>query len=139
VIDGRGGDDVLLGGRGDDVLRGGPGRDIADGGSGVDTASYREANAGVTVLLGEGRAAGQGVDRLRRIERVRGSGHHDVLVGDEAANSIWGLGGADEVVGMGGDDLLFGGSGRDELDGGMGTDACEDPAPTVYRSCESQP
>ena len=137
VIDGLAGDDVLLGAEGDDVLRGGPGRDIAQGGDGIDTVSYRDAHAGVTVRLDEGRATGQGVDQLRRIERVRGSADGDVLVGDEMANSLSGLRGADAVMGLDGDDQLFGGAGQDELDGGMGTDACQDPAPTVYRSCEA--
>ena len=137
VLDGLTGDDVLLGGAGNDVLRGGPGRDIMAGGAGADVASFGSSATGVTVLLGEGRASGQGVDRLSRVEHVRGSGEADVLVGSAAANTLWGLGGADELVGLRGNDVLLGGAGQDGYDGGVGTDTCTDTAPSVFRGCEA--
>ena len=135
VIDALGGDDVLLGGQGDDVLLAGLGRDILEGGAGLDTASYRDAD-GITVLLIEDRASGQGIDRLRRVEHVRGSSRADVLIGNSSDNRLWGLGGADELLGLRGRDVLVGGSGRDDLDGGGGIDSCTESDPSRLRRCE---
>ena len=136
MIHALGGDDVLLGGQGGDVLLAGAGRDILEGGAGLDTASYHDAT-GVTVLLIEGRASGQGVDRLRRVENVRGSGGEDALIGDSSDNVLRGLGGADEILGLRGEDVLFGGSGRDELDGSVGIDSCTESDASRLRNCEA--
>ena len=114
---GRAGADVLLGEAGDDTLQGGSGADRMDGGAGVDTASYASAAARVVVsltaastLVFAGEAAG---DVLVGIENLEGSGFGDILNGNLAANSIWGLAGDDRIWGRGGADVLFGGDGAD--------------------------
>ncbi len=124
VLDGGSGDDVLNGGSGDDVLIGGAGADILVGGGGSDLASYASATTIVTARmdfpsLNAGDAAG---DTYTGIAGFFGSGFNDVLVGDEAANSVYGGGGGDYLAGLGGTDQLFGEAGNDILDGNAGND-----------------
>ncbi len=114
AVDPRG--DVVCGLGGDDVLIGGPGDDRLRGGRGHDTVAYSRAGRGVRVDLGAGAAAGHGNDSLRSIERVLGSGHADVLIGNRRRNSLLGGSGRDRLFGRGGADFLDGGPGRDTLD-----------------------
>ena len=111
LLFGNDGDDFLIGGDGDDSLRGGDGNDVLiggegdddlRGGEGFDTASYAQEDAGVTVDLATGQ--GPGLETLRDIENVIGSGFADTLTGDAGAN------------------LIIGGAGADALDGGEGVD-----------------
>ncbi|MGO4126824.1 hypothetical protein AB4Z01_20650 [Inquilinus sp. YAF38] len=114
---GGAGADTLDGGDGNDVLEGAAGGDILAGGAGIDVASYAGSAAGVAVNLASGTGAGGGSDAegdiLTEIENVLGSAFPDVLTGDDAANTLWG---------MAGDDVLIGGSGGDALKGGAGAD-----------------
>ncbi len=136
ILEGLGGDDALMGGRGRDLLIGGPGRDELDGGVGSDTASYANGRS-VTVLLGDDRATGQGVDHLTLLENVRGSDGDDLLVGSAVSNRLQGAAGGDELRGLRGDDVLSGGAGTDELNGGVGSDRCIDAdADSARRNCE---
>jgi dipeptidyl aminopeptidase/acylaminoacyl peptidase len=138
VLEGLGGDDVLIGGRGNDVMVGGPGRDELGGGIGSDTASYATDGRPVTVVLGDDRATGQGVDHLASVENVRGSPGDDVLVGSAVSNRLRGAAGGDDLSGLRGDDVLDGGAGTDDLDGGVGSDRCIDAdADSSRRNCES--
>lgn len=117
--------DVLTGGDGNDVLRGGGGNDTLDGGAGVDTASYMDMQGGVNVDLnavGAQSTGGAGLDTLIGIENLTGSGGHDSLAGDAAANTLTGGEGNDTLLGNGGADILIGGAGSDTLDGGAGHD-----------------
>ena len=126
-------DDVLVGDDATNRLAGGGGADRLDGGAGLDWASYQGSNAGVTVDLAAGTAAGgdaQG-DVIENIENLSGSGFADVLWGDGNANRLEGKGGDDRLWGAGGEDILAGGdgndwllgsSGADQLDGGAGLD-----------------
>ncbi|MBE3640078.1 calcium-binding protein [Mangrovicoccus algicola] len=120
---GRAGDDTLRGGAGDDFLQGGSGDDVMDGGDGFDWVSYDGAD-GVTVSLARlfGQQTGEGVDLLRNIEAVEGSGGRDFIAGDDGANRLEGMIGFDTLLGGGGDDTLFGGRGFDRLSGGAGSD-----------------
>ena len=52
ILTGGEGEDIIIGGAGDDILIGGAGNDVLDGGEGSDTASYIDADGGVTVDLG---------------------------------------------------------------------------------------
>jgi Ca2+-binding RTX toxin-like protein len=121
---GLGGNDTINGGDGDDRLLGGRGADVLDGDGGNDIASYQGSRSGVTVNLMTGESTGgdaQG-DTLTDIERVIGSAHGDSLVGNDGANTLWGLAGNDTLVGNGGSDTFFGGAGADSIDGGNGID-----------------
>lgn len=111
------GDDTLQGGLGNDILHGGAGNDTfltaaaADGDDvyygddGVDTMSYALRTAAVTVTLdglsGDGDlAAGEGDNVGADVENLLGGAGNDVLVGNQAANSIRG-GAGNDVLGGG--------------------------------------
>ncbi len=129
TIDGMGGDDTIDGGDGNDLLIGGKGADKLTGGDGdMDTISYRGSVAGVTINLSDGTARGgdaEGDTISDDIENVIGSEHDDMLTGNRAVNSLWGLGGNDELDGGRRNDKLYGGAGDDMLDGGAGNDTLE--------------
>ena len=125
-IFGGGGSDSLIGGAGNDWLVGSGGIDNLNGGTGVDTADYTSATAAVTAELWRGTASNDGHggnDVLVAIENLNGGSFNDLLVGDEAANSINGLGGNDNIFAGGGNDSLIGGVGNDWLAGGAGNDS----------------
>ena len=125
TIDGLGGNDRLFGGSGsdtlnggddDDVLVGGPGGDALDGGAGNDTASYQNAETGITASLSQpgdntGEAAG---DTYTSVENLIGSPFDDDLRGNGADNILSGLDGSDVLLGGGGNDTLDGGDGTDQ-------------------------
>ena len=116
----------------------------ADFASRVTLAAGTGADAGdtiVTVRNADGTIAGtirvDGVTMPRRHSAQPGrlhpgcgsSGKHDhrhrcgqTLTGNDAANTINGLGGNDILNGAGGDDVLNGGEGADTLNGGDGND-----------------
>lgn len=132
---GGSGTDVLAGGRqndslygqgGDDTLKGGDGDDYIDGGIDIDTASYLDAEQGVTVSLmvtGPQLTGGQGTDTLRNIENLLGSLFADTLTGDAGANRLTGQDGNDRLSGLGGDDRIDGSDGNDIITGGAGRDS----------------
>ncbi|WP_057462811.1 VCBS domain-containing protein, partial [Pseudovibrio sp. POLY-S9] len=110
---------------GDDQLYGGDGADYLNGGSGRDFARYVDSNAAVHVNLATGVVDGGYAtgDILVSIENVEGSKFDDVLIGDDAANNLYGLNGEDYLEAGGGADVLNAyGSGADYLDGGSGMD-----------------
>lgn len=133
VLDGGDGNDLLIGGEGDDflfgrdgddTLIGGEGNDLLDGGEGNDTADYSDDSEGVTVDLGTGRATGIGIgrDTLVSIENVIGGSGDDVLIGNDAANILFGGAGNDRIV-IGAGDMAEGGDGDDRIEaiaGGTG-------------------
>jgi Ca2+-binding RTX toxin-like protein len=108
IISAGDGNDMLFGGGGNDSLDGGAGDDVLDGGAGIDTASYLDANAGVTVqlFLGQQDTLGAGIDTLTSIENLQGSNFDDVLIGDAGNNVIEGGAGNDVLNGGAGIDLL---------------------------------
>jgi Ca2+-binding RTX toxin-like protein len=118
---GNGGSDVLYADPGADSLSGGTGNDLLassvvacqghsfDGGPGQDTVSYARSNVGVSVTLGGvGGPPGCGTPDqvLASNERLEGSDGPDVLIGDNANNSLLGHLGADTLVGKGGADFI---------------------------------
>lgn len=171
TFNGGPGNDRLQGGQGPDGLVGGPGNDTLDGGDGGeitgltgrfvgDQVDYSGSRGKVSVDLANGRASGEGSDKLIGIEGVYGSPYADVLYGsveqdtlygDDSEDLIYGragddyidgglendrvLGGAGEDVlrGDSGDDVLVGGTGSDEARGGRGIDSC---AAERRRDCE---
>ncbi|MFZ1415815.1 MAG: hypothetical protein WAS73_14740 [Defluviicoccus sp.] len=108
------------------------GNDTIDGRGGTDRIDYRlppgtfaPAFAPVHVDLAQGKALNDGYgtqDTLINVEDVRGSeAFGDLLIGNERANLMRGVGGNDTLKGGGGDDELDGGDGDDLLDGGIGS------------------
>ena len=97
---------------GDDVLDGRGGNDNLIGGEGIDTAVFSLAQSVYVDLEGIGGsttvfAVGQGNDRLTGIENVTGSSKKDVIYGDANANTLDGAGGADMLAGRDGDDTYI--------------------------------
>ena len=99
VIDGRGGDDVILAGAGVEWIYGGTGEDTVTGGGGDD------------LIWG-----GPGADTLD------GHAGNDILEGRGHDDELHGGPGEDTLRGGAGDDRLWGGIDADTLDGGNGTD-----------------
>jgi Ca2+-binding RTX toxin-like protein len=116
AITGGDGNDVLDGGQGADILRGGLGDDVYY----VDNAHdrvYESFDSGIDTVYSS-------VDyRLRsNLENLTltgeattgaGNGLNNILIGNDADNTLSGGAGADRLIGLGGDDLLRGGSGSD--------------------------
>jgi RTX calcium-binding nonapeptide repeat (4 copies) len=120
------GDDVLLGAGGDDQLLAGPGADVIRGGPGRDATNWAHAIAGVRVTLDDRRGdgvPGEGDDVGSDVEVLSGTRYDDVLVGSAGRQVLLGAEGDDRLDGAGGDDQLAGGAGdRNVLIGGAGSD-----------------
>jgi Ca2+-binding RTX toxin-like protein len=147
-LNGEIGNDTLEGGEGNDTLEGGFDGDRLDGGAGIDSASYFEANVGVTLSLASGGTGGQAQgDTFVSIENVEGSFENDHISGDGGANVLFGnlgndtlkgAGGSDTLVGDVGNDVLVGGDGDDKLDGQSGTDQLQGSAGNDTYSVDAQ-
>lgn len=126
---GGAGDDVASLGAGNDSLAGGEGTNRLDGGAGVDLASWT-GQVEVDLMLGTARGVDDAFhDTLIGIENLGGSAFDDVMLGDDRANTLYGVNvspsvsGDDLLAGRGGDDVLWGFDGADILIGGRGSDA----------------
>ncbi len=129
-LDGRAGNDTLIGGAGNDTLNGGIGIDTMFGGLGNDTYFVDNGADVVTENVGEGTAdlvwasvnytlaAGSEIENLRANAGATGL----ILTGNEFANNIRGLTGADTLFGGAGNDTLDGSVGADTMAGGLGND-----------------
>lgn len=125
---------VFRGGRGNDRLR--PctrpksglnrfARIHFNGDDGTDTVTFSRVRWGMRADLGDRRVRlGRGTLTWRRVTRLVGSRHADVLRGTGRPDSLVGGPGRDRLHGAGGADLLRGGSGRDRGYGGAGRDTC---------------
>ena len=131
-MDGRGGDDTLIGGPASDYINGGDGNDLLkggyggydtlNGGNGVDTASYDlfpatfgGVNANLTTGVVNFPNTGSSLtNTLISIENLIGSAGNDTLTGNVGDNRLQG--------GDGNDLFNGGGGGNDIFDGGNGID-----------------
>src|SRR6266545_2500824 len=120
--------DVLVGSDADNLLWGRDGNDELRGQAGENFALYSKP---VDANLAQGRAVGEGTDRLIGIVGLVGSSGNDKLTGDAKRNVLVGGGGGSDVLdGAGGPDVLvsggpstlLGGPGADRLDGGGAND-----------------
>lgn len=130
TLEGRAGNDTLVGGGRDDFLIGGEGADTldgrgedGDGTNGGDGTSYLTSYGMVHVDLLTGGADGGDAtgDVLIEIEHVQGSMFGDTLSGNHEYNRLDGWYGDDILEGRGGTDALIGGDGNDIIYGGGGT------------------
>ena len=146
-IGGTDNEDRLFGLAGDDVLRGYGGNDTINGGAGDDEVSYlgsvadfvftRDSDGSVQVadvvgaegidqlvdveaLYFEGSASGHLIEDL--VGDYGTSGNDPNIMGTNASNKLFGLGGNDTLNAGGGSDTLEGGVGNDVLTGGSGAD-----------------
>ena len=105
VLDGQGGNDLLVVGIGNHSI---------DGGTGTDTLAFTEnANNDPAVsvslaLQGAAQVTGQGNWTITNIENLSGGTNNDTLTGDGNANILGGYIGNDTLVGGAGNDQLFG-------------------------------
>jgi Ca2+-binding RTX toxin-like protein len=128
-LDGRGGDDVLLGGGttpdGADVFTGfsnGTADAPNSNGSSGDTVSYAGRTDTISSSLGAG--DDEDGDTFSGIENLTGGTLGDSLVGDGAANQLRGGPGGDTLTGGLGIDSVFGEAGGDTL---LMNDGVSDP------------
>jgi Ca2+-binding RTX toxin-like protein len=127
VLFGGVGSDTLLGGLGNDKLVPGPGHgidDVINGGAGLDTVDYRDARAGILVILSTGLTGGAAAqDVIAGVENVLGSPFDDVLQSGNGGQFFLASGGGgndwiqsstqvyDRIRGDAGHDFLTGDSG----------------------------
>jgi len=121
-LDGGGGDDTILGGGGNDTIvgslygyRGG----AIDGGAGLDQLTYAGGGSSrIEVDLSRGTVAGGDYSStahatITGVEDVLGGAYSDRLIGDRAANWLYGASGDDTIDGGAGVDTLIGAGGAD--------------------------
>jgi len=135
VLEGRGGNDTLLGsfptndvfwgGDGDDILYGGGGgEDVLDGGAGSDQAVFFAARSaylvtttnGVTTVSRAGETARlTGVEALRFSDGLVGIDGQAVttITGTSASETLYGSAQGDTITGLGGGDVIYTGTGAD--------------------------
>ncbi|MBC2604829.1 putative Ig domain-containing protein [Pelagicoccus albus] len=129
VLWGREGDDMILGGDGNDVIYGGDGTDIIDGGAGDDRL-YVDAQD--TIQGGDGYDkvyvkddSGVTINTVESsIEEVIGDSGNDTFdaTGSETSVRLDGAAGDDTILGGYAGDVLIGGDGNDTITGGDGAD-----------------
>jgi Ca2+-binding RTX toxin-like protein len=148
TLSGGDGSDTIIGGGGNDSLAGGAGHDTyrysgsSDLGSDtIDEGATADADTLDFESLG-GRLHGNEVGFSLRntttqiaadnlvltlstdtgIEKVIGTPHNDLVLGNTRANTLEGRGGDDHMTGWDGSDTLYGGDGDDCIHGEAGTD-----------------
>ncbi|MEM9272443.1 MAG: S8 family serine peptidase [Cyanobacteria bacterium P01_F01_bin.143] len=135
IVNGRAGDDTLVGGNGNDTLLGKGGSDLISGGNNNDRLVGGNGNdtlvggAGPDILFGENNndrlVGGNGNDTLiggNGADRLFGENNNDRLVGGNGNDTLVGGAGPDILFGEHNNDRLVGGSGSDTLIGGTGSD-----------------
>ena len=114
--------DTITGGSGADFIEIGRGTNTIDGGGGFNILTFADSDIGVTVDLGAGTATAGGVDTIKNIQEVIGSGFDDTLKAGSNAAELVGGGGHDALIGGAGADTLVAGSGGASMTGGSGPD-----------------
>ena len=120
AVNGRGGDDVLVGFNGSFFD---PGATTFTGGGGVDTISYNGNAVEFSLnVLGTPQAGADDDVVTDLVENLSGTSDGDVLTGNDLANALDGGFGNDTLNGLGGPDVLDGSFGTDDCNGGLGHD-----------------
>lgn len=117
---GGAGRDLLLGGLGDDYLDGGAGADDMEGGAGDDVYIVNSVNDRILEMSWGGHdrvissvnyLLDRGVEELRLLEGldINGTGNalDNTIIGNERANILDGVTGADRMIGGAGDDVYY--------------------------------
>jgi len=120
IIDGRSGDDWIIGYKYGDEIKGGSGNDYIEGGDGAD---YIYGETGHDKIYGQ-----DGWDRIEGgpgNDEIFGDKGNDTLSGDDDNDLINGGDDTDIIKGGAGNDRLFGGEGTDYIWGGSGNDYIE--------------
>jgi Ca2+-binding RTX toxin-like protein len=126
VLDGRGGNDDILGGANDDIAGGQGGNDAIWGEGGNDTLSggadddYLCGGVGADFLMGD--AGNDWVYGNADEDFVNGGNGDDNVFGGGAYDRVYGGAGNDLVNGQAGNDFIVGGAGIDLIVGGPGAD-----------------
>lgn len=124
-IQGHGGNDSIWGDAGNDTVQGGMGTDVMQAGDGFDTVSYADHSKPVKVGLTGAANNGQAGENdlvTATFEAIVGGLGNDTLIGNTAANKLYGGSGHDFIDGRENDDSIFGESGNDSLQGNRGAD-----------------
>jgi Ca2+-binding RTX toxin-like protein len=127
---GYGGDDILDGKEGTDTLRGGAGNDLylfdIQQGVAPDDVIELPGEGDDTMRTSVSLQMARNVETLELIgsDAIDGWGYlfDDRIIGNDAANNIFGLYGNDRLEGRGGNDMIRDGVGNDRVDGGDGND-----------------
>jgi hypothetical protein len=134
---GYGGDDQIQGAGGNDLIFGGPGKDRIVVGSGHSVIFGGAGDDDIDVSAGKGALvyAGAGHDV------VRGGSGHDTMFGGAGNDHLIGSGSGDALFGEGCNDWLEGGAGPDAVLGGSGFDVCDtrgcDATASMRRACDA--
>jgi Ca2+-binding RTX toxin-like protein len=127
TLNGLGGNDTLDGGAGDDTLIGGFGDDLYVVDSAADVVGEGPDGGTDTVLAFVNFTLAANAEKLQLAGGVAidgtGTDAGDVIIGNMAANHLFGEGGDDKLVGGFGNDTVEGGEGNDTVSGGPGTDS----------------
>ena len=125
TVTGSAGDDVIVAKATGAVVLPGGGTDLVCVSGGGGTLSWAGATNGTIAWIARGfaRQAGGSSVRFQGIANLQGSDRIDLLIGDNAPNTLRGGDGADVLIGLGAPDLLDGQSGADVLLGDP-TDTC---------------
>jgi len=126
TIEGRAGDDALVGGAGADTMLGGVGNDLVVGGDG---RGYLRGDEGNDYIMGgadfddiNGNMGNDTCVSGGGDDWVVGGKDNDSLAGSDGANLVYGNLGADTCDGGAGDDFVRGGQDNDVVQGGGGND-----------------
>ena len=111
TIEGKDGNDCIIGGVGNDMIWGRDGYDMIFGNGGDDVL---RGGAGDDTIWGQG-----GNDT------IHGGDNSDTMYGGAGNDQMWGLGGNDTIHGDAGDDTIYAGPGIDTIYGGPGIDTIE--------------
>jgi Ca2+-binding RTX toxin-like protein len=123
VINGTGGDDVIVSGAGRDWIRARGGNDVICAGGARDVVLAADGDDNVDPGAGRDVVSGGVGD-----DTITGRAGADILTGGLGADALAGGLGADSLIGHDGDDHLSGGPGADTCRGGAGADqqaSCE--------------
>ena len=117
MINAKGGDDNIIGGKLDDTILAGAGNDYVWADRGNDTVYGGTADDIIYGSVGnDALYGGQGDDRLF------GGKNDDNMFGGKGDDVLYGNSGNDVMSGGHGNDLLIGGTGNDVIQGGSGND-----------------